>query len=203
MSHALNRIESIILKRRYAVLSGVSFLGALLVFGPLLAQSAGSTASLTEQKIATIRQNCVDAQSNLQRIQRSDVVARTNRGRSYEETLRLMAAFNGRLAYNKINEPRLNEIATELQKSFTTFYGNYTDYENTLEQVIKINCSEQPVSFYQQLVQARDKRKQLKNDVDAMQRLIDEYAARVATLKAKLQEPTAVPVQPPPVRSQP
>lgn len=170
-----------------------ALLGSLLAFSPLLAQAptpGSAPAGLTEQKIATIRQNCVDAQSNLQRIQRSDVVSRTNRGRSYEETLRLMAAFNGRLAYNKINEPRLNEIATELQKNFTVFYGDYTNYENTLEQVIRVNCVDQPVSFYQLLVQARGQRLQLKNDVDAMQRLIDEYAARLNALKVKLQTPT-------------
>lgn len=145
-------------------------------------------SSLTEEKVQLIRQNCISAQVALQRFQRSDLVARTNRGRSYESLLELMAALNSRLALHKRNEPRMIEIANELQNNFSAFSKTYTEYEEDMKNAIRTKCVDQPVTFYQHVVDARVERGKLKSRIDIMQQLITEYQQEYLSLKQKLEQ---------------
>lgn len=167
--------------KKITLLGLASLLVATTLFSPVNAQEATENI-LTEQKVSIIRANCQAAQGILQRVQRNDIVTRTNRGRSYEATLTLMAAFNSRAALNKINEPRLVQATAQLQSKFVEFYDHYTKHQNDLKAVLAIKCKEKPEEFYQLLTTARSSRIRLKSDVDQMSVLIKDYGQIVREL---------------------
>lgn len=143
---------------------------------------------LEPEKVEAIRNNCLSAQSAIQRTQMSDIVTRTNKGRSYEYILRLMASLNSRIALNKLSESRMSEVTSELQNKFNQFYGHYTEYETSIDRALRINCVEQPEAFYGALEIVRANRATLTNDKREMRQLIDEYDQLVTDLRVKLEE---------------
>lgn len=159
-------------------------------------EQPGDLAEITEEKIQLVRTNCVAAQVSIQRLQNSDVVTRTNRGRSYENILKLMASFNARVAANKLTEPRLIEATGIMQRDATAFYRNYDSYRDTIEQLVEANCREQPVSFYRNLQKLRTQREALGNDVAVLDKQVADYRALVTDLRMRLAAPNAAEVTP-------
>lgn len=139
---------------------------------------------LTDQQIELVRRNCVQAQANLQRLERIETVARRNRGVGYESTLRLMAALNSRVATNKLNVPNLLTTVSQIEKKVDEFDRDYITYNNTFNTTMKLsNCREQPVTFYDYLTETRDLRLKVSTDVAAINQLLDDYQKGLDELK--------------------
>lgn len=141
---------------------------------------------LSDRQIDLIRQNCTSAQQIMQRLQRDEAAARVNRGRQYETTLRLMASFNGRAAINNVNAPRLSAATSEMEKKFASFRANYIEYDDQLKLVLKLKCSEQPVTFYDELTLAREARAKVEQDVKAIDIVLDQYQNALTELRGQL-----------------
>lgn len=141
---------------------------------------------LSQEQLNAIRANCIDAEGQLQRVQHSDAVVRTNRGRAYDATLQLMAAFNSRVAINKANAPKLAEDTAALQAKFQQFYNDFTRYDTSMTNTIHVKCQDQPAVFYATLTQTRGLRLQLANDVHDMDKLVDDYTLAITDLKAAI-----------------
>lgn len=181
------------MKHRLLLIASGVFAVAVIGGFTTAVRAQDGLAELNEEKVQTIRLNCVAAQVSIQRLQNSDVVARTNRGRSYENILKLMAAFNTRVAANKLSEPKLIETTGQMQRRVTEFYTHYDTYRDTIEKLVHMNCREQPISFYQELEQLRRQREVLKNDVATLDKYVADYAALVADLRVRLTAPPASP----------
>jgi hypothetical protein len=173
------------------VMPNLKFILAALVAAAIV--GLFSSAAMAQQPalgpghVEKIRQNCVTAQVTLQRIHGIDVVARTLRGREYEDILRLMAAFNSRIAQNKLSIPDITEITVNLSGlSKNSFFNHYTSYANAMDKAIKMDCRKQPVEFYNQLNAVRAIRQLLKSDIDKMTQLIADYNKRVTDFRATL-----------------
>ncbi|GEM_PF-869624 len=143
---------------------------------------------LTDEKIETIRQNCLSAQVALQRIQRTDAAARVNRGQTYEVILsRLMSPFNGRLAFNRLDEASTFTATTKkFEQSLNKFKSDYTDYEDIVAKVLKIKCKDQPVTFYDTLTAAREARAVVASDILEMASILQEYRVSLDALQKSL-----------------
>lgn len=158
------------------------FAAILVIFvAPLVSAEA---QPLTDAQINVIRQNCGQAQQILQRLQRNEAATRVNRGREYETTLRLMASFNGRVALNKLNAPVLAATTSQVEAKFDAFRADYIAYDDQLEVVLKLKCSEQPVTFYDELTLAREARARVAQDVQDIDTLLDQYQAALGELKS-------------------
>lgn len=139
---------------------------------------------ITDAQIEVIRQNCVAAQSSMQRLELNEAVTRRNRGVSYESTLKLMATLNSRIAFNKLNAPTLTSLTAEINKKRTEFAENYISYNNSFTITMKLpNCQEQPVTFYDYLTQTRQLRAKLSTGIDDIDRLLDSYQTALNELK--------------------
>lgn len=141
---------------------------------------------LTDAQIDIIRQNCAQAQQTMKRLQSNEAAARVNRGREYETTLRLLASFNSRVVLNKQNVPALAEATSEIEKKFGTFRADYIAYDDQLKKVIKLRCNEQPVTFYDELVIAREARARVADDVRGIDTLLDQYQKALSELRTSL-----------------
>lgn len=145
---------------------------------------SAATETLGDTQIELIRQNCVAAQSNMQRLEQNETVTRRNRGANYESILKLMAAFNGRTAFNKLNVPNLVSITADVEKKKAEFNENYINYNNSLKVTMKLaNCKEQPVTFYDYLTQTRELRVKLSTSIEDIDRLLDSYQTSLDNLK--------------------
>lgn len=169
---------------KYSVRITIAVFAMFVAVSGLALPMAAQSAELSPEKLEIIRTNCRAAQSSIQRTQKSDIVTRTNRGRSYEYILQLMASLNSRIALNKLNQPRMVAVTSELQTKFNQFYGHYTEYEAGVDQILRQRCNENPAEFYKSLQELRVKRAQLTQDITEMRQLIDEYDQLVLQLHA-------------------
>lgn len=130
---------------------------------------------IEDSRIDLIRNNCVAAQGAMQRVLASDRVTRINRGRAYEDTLRLLAAFNSRASLNTYNVSELVEYTSTLETQFTAFKTQYLDYEQKLKSVIDMNCKDQPAEFYNNLQRARAARESIQKSIDNIDKTLTDY----------------------------
>lgn len=144
--------------------------------------------SLSDVELEAIRTNCVDAQIALQHVQESDKLTRINRGYRYEAVLSLMASFNSRVAENKIKAPDLITIASDYQDAWDSFRTEYTDYDDAIATLSKMNCEAEPTTFNDRLTVLREKRAVLSDRVKEFDALLDKYQAGVDAVKQNLEQ---------------
>lgn len=165
----------------------VLFMAALLsvVVSPMV---RAESVPLTDEHIASIRVSCADAKQGILQVQRTEAVTRVNRGREYEDVLKLLAAFNSRVVLNKLDAPLLTSTTSKMQTKFADFQRHYLAYANRLDDTLEINCKEAPVSFYDNLTAAREARALVASDIREMSRLLDQYQQGLNEMKTILAE---------------
>src|SRR6266550_2796150 len=97
-----------------------------LVLTCVFVLSLGASAALHAQSAEApsddlIKSKCSNSQFALQQIEKRDAVSRINRGRSYDQMLRQVSAFNSRFAYNKISSPDLIQLTSDIQGAVDAF----------------------------------------------------------------------------------
>jgi hypothetical protein len=159
---------------------------SILVFGLLVASltliGSVSAADLNDQTRAKIAENCSVAQSTLQRISSSDTTTRINRGRDYDQVLKLFHAMNTRAASNNIAEPKLTELTKSFETALNDFRTNYNQYNDQLKGTYESDCKNQTQTFYDALQKTRDGRSKINNDINKLDALINEYQVVVGGL---------------------
>lgn len=122
-----------------------------------------------------IRANCQSIQSVLSQIEKTDAALRINRGRIYNEVLDLFYAMNSRLASNKISAPELVSITSDFDSQLADFRNDYNDYDDDLNELIVSECQDDPGDFYSQLINVRDERAKLNDEIASLDQLVDDY----------------------------
>jgi len=153
---------------------------AIILSSVSLLNVAAQDAMVDEQQIERIRSSCVSTKNTLNRIHVSDALLRVNMGQIYESmSTKLMDRFNGRVANNSFNDDNLVSVTTDYKLVLDTFRSDYKTYEEQLSLVIGIDCSKQPVAFYDAVYSARNKRNQVHADVVKLNQYIDKYQLAV------------------------
>lgn len=154
----------------------VVLLGVALGSAVLLQTVVRAEAPMTEAHVARIRANCIEAQSSLRQLHQSDALLRVNRGQLYELiSTKLMAPFNSRVALNRLDSADLVSTTAEYERQLATFRANYKAYEEAMSGVLKINCTDQPVAFYDGVNDARSKRQKVHESTLTLHRTIKNY----------------------------
>lgn len=144
---------------------------------------AEDTLPMTDEHIARIRANCVDAQKTLFQIHASDAGLRVNRGQIYESvSTKLMAPFNIRLVLNRIDAANLVTTASEYERQLQGFRTQYQQYDIAMTAAIRMDCVNQPVAFYDNVADARRKRQLTHETTVELQKIIEKYGSEVDTL---------------------
>lgn len=173
-----------------------SFLVALVLalgFGLFIVSAtsfARSDENITQEKIARIRDHCVENQASLNRLHQTDAFLRTNRGNLYRTISdKLMVPLNQRLVANRLDGGNLITIAADFDTEYDRFYTAYIAYDNALTELLAVDCSKQPVTFYNALLEARTKRAELSSSNQKLKRLIRQYGDAFGVFKtAQLKE---------------
>lgn len=173
------------MKRLYILLSliGIATLGLVAT-----TTARAETVPLSEEHIARIKMNCVDAQSNMNQLHAYDALLRVNRGQLYELiSVKLMAPFNSRLVLNRLDSLNLVPLTVTYDRQLATFRTDYQQYEQAISKALAIDCVKQPTEFYNLVVDARNKRKQTYDDVVLLQKTIEDYRNEVALFGKNIQ----------------
>lgn len=168
---------------RILIISGI--VAATLIGGAAFGVSAQAedAAPMTDAHIARIRANCVDAQATLFQLHASDAGLRVNRGQIYESiSTKLMAPFNIRLVLNRIDAASLVTTAAEYERQLQAFRNQYQQYDVAMATTLKMNCVNQPVAFYDSVVDTRKKRQLTHETTVELQKTIQKYSDEVDAL---------------------
>jgi len=168
-------------------------LGAIATIFALAAYMAApiaafaQAASLTSDQLQAISANCDNIKVSLNQLDRTDTVARINRGRDYDQVLMQITAFDNRLAHNKIDTSEFAQVATLLQASVDQFRAEYNTYENQLSVAAGADCKSKPLDFYADLVKARESRSAVAGQVATIASVMADYRSVVSKYQAALQ----------------
>ena len=139
---------------------------------------------MTDDHIAHIKSNCPTALSTLARIHANDAPVYINHNQTYFSISdKLMAKLNSRLTLNRYDATGLVKTASNYNVQLTKFRTAYKDYDDTMADLLRMDCRLQPVSFYDKVADARAKRQKVNDIVTQMKALIDQYDQEVTTFK--------------------
>ena len=168
------------MKMSKKLLAGCLLFAAILSGITLLNVSADNVL-MTSQQIEQIRNNCVLSKSTLNQLHASDALLRVNMGQVYESmSTKLMARFNSRVVKNGFSNTSLVVTTTSYEQMLDVFRSDYIIYEEHLTSAINIDCTNQPVAFYDAIDLARSKRSQVYSDVVNLNQYIDQYQSAVS-----------------------
>lgn len=160
---------------------------SVLVVGVLLCSAItahAQQAEMTDAHIQRIVNNCGQANRALTQLYASDKLLRVNRGQLYDLiSTRLMARLNSRLALNKLDGSKLVSVAAAFNRSLDAFRTRYSAYEEQLTAAIKIDCTKQPVAFYDAVAQARSLRSSVHDAVVDLSRYTNQYGQEFTTFR--------------------
>lgn len=169
---------------------------AFFLVGIIVASSAAITlgvlpivradsSEMDDAHIHRIQANCLIAQATLNRVHESDALLRVNRGQLYESiSTKLMAALNSRIALNRRDDSKLSAITATYEQDLNTFRSNYQTYEEQLSAAMKIDCTKQPVAFYDAVALARTERNTVHESILTLNTEIKEYSSAFDEFKA-------------------
>ena len=147
---------------------------------------AQSDMPMTDEHIQRIKQNCRSAMRTLQQLHVNDGPLRVNRGQAYDSvSTKLMAPLNSRLTANKLDASSMVKITAQYDKTLTDFRESYKKYDNQMTSVLKINCVKQPVTFYDAVTLARERRADVHNHVVRLHELIREYGGQFSDFRTQ------------------
>lgn len=167
------------MRMRTLIISAIG-LAAAAVF---LHQPANAV-TITPEKIEKVKTHCTQNQASLNRLHQTDAFLRTNRGELYRTIAdKLMVPLNRRLASNQLDAGSLLTITADYNNEYRTFFDAYIQYDNAMSKLLKIDCNKEPVSFYNGLVDAREKRIELSKSNKAIQGYIQTYGVEFTKFK--------------------
>jgi hypothetical protein len=155
-----------------------SLLGAIILTGAIFSFTNAQSTPMTDAQIVRIRSNCISAKNTLTQLHASDALLRVNRGQIYESmTTKLMSRFNSRVDSNHYDVKDLLSITQSYGSALNNFRTDYQAYEEQLSGALSIDCTKEPVAFYDSVASSRTKRTQVHVDVVILHQYIDNYEA--------------------------
>ena len=142
--------------------------------------------SISDEHARYVAANCAEARTSLTRIHRNDTSLRLDRGRQFEFiSSKLMARLNGRLALNQFDAGELVSITSKYSQSVDKFRDAYYEYETKLSQVLRIDCQDDPIAFYEGVQDTREKRQAVLDRVTEVNNLADDYYEEFNQLRSE------------------
>ena len=142
--------------------------------------TVSAQTTLTNEQRSQIISNCLTIKNSLNQLHATDALLRVNRGQVYESMAsKLMETFNTRLSNNGRDVKGLELVTSNYRSTLTDFRNHYQEYDRQLTETIKIDCSEHPDEFHASLLDSREKRAIVHEDVKKLHRFIDDYRSAV------------------------
>ena len=144
-------------------------------------------SAIAKNQEEAISDHCESIRNSLKAIQKNDAKARVHLGGRYETILsRFLVPLNVRLVENNLPSADLVENQNDFADTKVVFTNDYIEYQQNLEELVAMDCKNQPAEFYEKLVKVRQKRKTMEQDVMKMRTLITKQINVVNNLMSKV-----------------
>jgi len=152
-----------------------------------LGVSSAQSNEMNQEHMEKIRKNCLQSKNSLSQLHRSDALLRVNRGQLYESiSTKLMSRFNSRVSSAGHNSSNLSTITRDYAQELDQFREDYIAYEEQLSSAESINCTKQPVAFYDAVVGAHEKRQTVRDTVAGLNQMLDDYRRELLRFETSL-----------------
>ena len=153
-----------------------------LLFCPVSLASA-----IAKNQEVYISDHCKEIKNDLKNVQKNDARIRVFLGGKYETIMtHFIVPLNMRLVENSLSNADLVENQNELAEAKALFSNDYISYQQSLENLVAMDCKSEPTAFYEQLTKVRKKRKIIEQDVLKMRSLLSTHINLVTELRGKL-----------------
>jgi len=154
----------------------IAVCAAVVITSTFFNVASAQDTPMTDAQIKQIKGSCVSAKNTMAQLHASDALLRVNRGQIYESmTTKLMSRFNDRATSSHLKTDDLVAVNQNYNATLTLFRSDYQAYEESLSAALKIDCTKEPVTFYDAVADARRKRTQVHVDVIRLHQFIDDY----------------------------
>lgn len=174
---------------RKSCLLGVG-LKVKIAFFALLASLGGqfcAVQAISPNQGAAIVEHCDTIKDELKKVQKEDARVRVYLGGYYETILtKFITPLNVRLVENNLSSAGLVENQNNFAGTKTLFANDFIAYQQGLEELVGLDCRQEPEKFYDKLTTVRQKRKIMVQDVLKMRNLISEHVRLVEGLRGKV-----------------
>ena len=160
--------------------AGVVFLQALVMGMP-------GAMAIEENQSKAIVERCDAIKEDLKKVQKEDARVRVYLGGYYETIVtKFIIPLNVRLVENNLSSAGLVENQNDFVEARTVFANDFISYQQVLEELVGMDCKDDPSGFYDKLKITRQKRKVMSQDVLKIRSLISEHIKLVDNLKGRL-----------------
>lgn len=143
--------------------------------------------AISESQEKAIVSKCSEIKEQLKTVQKNDARARVHLGGRYETILtKFMTPLNVRLLENNLSNVELVENQNDFAEAKTLFNSDYINYQQGLEELVSMDCKNEPAAFYEKLDKVRQKRKIVEQDVLKLRNLISKHVRLVTELRSKI-----------------
>ena len=161
-----------------------------IAFFALLASLGGhfcAVQAISPNRSAAIVEHCDTIKDELKKVQKEDARVRVYLGGYYETILtKFITPLNVRLVENNLSSAGLVENQNNFAGTKTLFANDFIAYQQGLEELVGLDCKQEPEKFYDKLTTVRQKRKIMVQDVLKMRNLISEHVRLVEGLRGKV-----------------
>lgn len=165
-------------------MSLTALLVATFVLTGLPAFAQSSSGEMTDEHIARIKANCQAAMGTIGRIHAYDAPTYINRNQTYFSISdKMMARLNARLAVNRYDASALVKTASNYNDALAQFRSAYKQYDDSMADILRMDCKRQPVTFYDKVRQTQDERRKVNDAVVQLKSLIDQYEQGVESFQ--------------------
>ncbi len=153
----------------------------------LICQYPTGVMAIGEAQSAVITEQCDDIRDDLKKVQKDDARVRVYLGGYYETILtKFITPLNVRLVENNLSSADLVENQNDFAAAKTLFANDFVTYQQSLEELVGMDCKREPEKFYDKLTVVRQKRKVMTQDVLKIRSLISSHIRLVEGLKGRL-----------------
>jgi hypothetical protein len=164
-------------------LIALTIVATALASAPAFAQQS---SPMTDEHIARIKANCQSALVTLGQIRTNEAPVFINRNQTYFSISdKLMARLNSRLTLNRYDATQLVKTASEYNTALAKFRTVYKQYDDTMAELIRMDCKRQPVGFYDKVAIVRQQRQKVHDTAEQLKNLIDQYRQGVDTFRTQ------------------
>lgn len=155
----------------------------LVALGATFLTSVNSQAApvqLSSDQKSHIVSQCAQIKGSLSQLHATDALLRVNRGQAYESmSRRLMEPFNSRLSSGGFDNRAMTTYTAQYTAALSLFRTDYIAYEQKVAEALKIDCKGSPTEFYQAVMDARELRSTVHDDINKLHTTLVDYEASV------------------------
>ena len=162
-------------------------MASFALVGMIIGWTSAGVFAVSETQSNLLKEHCDEVSERLKDVQKNDAKTRVFLGSRYETILnKYMVPLNVRLVENNLSAGGLIDLQNSFAETKSVFNSDYINYQQSLENLVAIDCKSEPDRFYNELSITRKRRMIMEQDVLKMRGFLTRYVQLITELKGRL-----------------